>query len=137
MIDEDDYRRTIYVGNLPETVTEQMIQAFFSPFGHIKDVKIPIDHVSERMRGYAFVEFDEREDAVAAIDNYDQTEFLERTIRVRKSKPVDMKPNYQDAVWRNDDWLQKIERAKLENEKYTQEEQAKARALGLPIFKDM
>lgn len=48
-----------------------------------------------------------------------------------------MKPNYQDAVWRNDDWLQNIEKTKLENEKYTQEEQAKARALGLPIFKNM
>lgn len=89
------------------------------------------------MRGYAFVEFDEREDAMAAIDNYDQTDFMERTIRVRKSKPVDLKPNYHEAVWRNDDWLQKIERIKLENEKHTLEEQAKARALGLPIFKNL
>lgn len=113
MIDEDDYKRTIYVGNLPETVTEQTLFAFFNTFGEIKSVQIPIDHVTEKMRGYAFIEFDEREDAFAAIDNYDQTEFLDRTIRVRKSKPQDLKPNYHDAVWRNDDWLQKIEKTKL------------------------
>jgi peptidyl-prolyl isomerase E (cyclophilin E) len=89
------------------------------------------------MRGYAFVEFDERDDAMAAIDNYDQTEFLERTIRVRKSKPVDMKPNYQDAVWRNDNWLQGIENKKLEDEKFTLEEQNKARTMGMPIYKNM
>jgi hypothetical protein len=49
---------------------------------------------------------------------------------------MDMKPNYHDAVWRNDDWLQKIERTKLENEQFTLEEQAKSRAMGLPIFKN-
>lgn len=45
---------------------------------------------------------------MSAIDNYDQTDFMDRTIRVRKSKPQDLKPDYHDAVWRNDDWLQKI-----------------------------
>ena len=58
MIDEDDYKRTIYVGNLPESVTEQTLFAFFNTFGEIKSVQIPIDHVTEKMRGYAFIEFD-------------------------------------------------------------------------------
>jgi len=114
-----------------------VIFAFFNTFGEIKSVNIPIDHVTEKMRGYAFVEFDEVDDAKAAIDNYDQTEFLERTIRVRKSKPNDMKPNYHDAVWRNDDWLQKIEQKKLEDEKFTREQEERSRTLGLPIFKGL
>ena len=46
MIDEDDYKRTIYVGNLPHTVTEQTLYAFFNTFGEIKSIQIPIDHVS-------------------------------------------------------------------------------------------
>jgi len=90
-----------------------MLFAFFNTFGEIKSIQIPIDHVSEKMRGFAFVEFDEKEDAYAAIDNYDQTEFMERTIRVRKSKPMDQKPNYHRPVWHNDDWLQQIEKRKI------------------------
>lgn len=38
---------------------------------------------------------------------------MERTIKVRKSKPVDLKPNYHKPVWHNDNWLQDIERRKL------------------------
>lgn len=76
MLEDDDFKRTIYVGNLPEGVTEQMLFAFFNTFGEIKSVQIPIDHVTEKQRGFGFVEFDEIEDAAAAIDNYDQTEFM-------------------------------------------------------------
>lgn len=108
MNDEEDYRRTIYVGNLPENVSEQGLYAFFNTFGDIKSIQIPLDHITEKNRGFAFVEFDEVEDAFAAIDNYDKTEFMERTIKVRKSKPVDMKPTYNKPVWHNDNWLQQI-----------------------------
>lgn len=30
---DDDYRRTIYVGNLPDTVTANDLYAFFNTFG--------------------------------------------------------------------------------------------------------
>lgn len=33
---------------------------------------------------------------------------MDRTIRVRKSKPQDQKPNYHEAIWKNDEYLQKI-----------------------------
>ena len=75
--------------------------------------------MTEQVRGFAFIEFDEREDASAAIDNYDKTDFLERTIKVRRSKPVDSKPNYHKPVWHNDDWLSKIEQKKMDDEDYT------------------
>lgn len=93
--------------------------------------------MTEKQRGFAFIEFDEVEDAFAAIDNYDQTDFMDRTIRVRKSKPMYLKPNYHVPVWHNDNWLQEIENKKLENERLTKEMEEKSRALGLPIFKNI
>ena len=36
--DEDNYKRTIYVGNLPETVTVNDLYAFFNTFGEIKSI---------------------------------------------------------------------------------------------------
>lgn len=108
MQDDDTFKRTIYVGNLPETITHNELYAFFNTFGEIKSIEIPKDHLTLKYRGFAFIEFDEREDAYAAIDNYDRTEFMGRNIKVRKSKRVDMKPNYHKPVWHGDDWLTKI-----------------------------
>ena len=59
-----------------------------------------------------------------------------RTIKVRRSKPVDSKPNYHKPVWHNDDWLTKIEQKKIEDEQYTKKMQDKSRSLGLPVFKN-
>ena len=94
------------MGNLPEQVTPQDLFAYFSTFGEIKTIEIPKDHLTVKVRGFAFVEFDEREDASSAIDNYDKSEFMERTIRVRRARPIDKKPDYHRAVWANDAWMQ-------------------------------
>jgi hypothetical protein len=53
------------------------------------------------------------EDALSAIDNYDHTDFMDRVIKVRKSKPLDLKPNYHVPVWNNDDWLAGVEQRKV------------------------
>ena len=68
---------------------------------------------TEQIRGFAFLEFDEKEDASAAIDNYDKTEFMERTIKVRRSKPNRDRVNYHEAIWHKDDWYSKIEQKKI------------------------
>jgi len=33
MMEDEDFKRTIYVGNLPEGITEQQLFAFFNTFG--------------------------------------------------------------------------------------------------------
>lgn len=60
-----------------------------------------------------------------------------RNIKVRRSKRVDMKPDYHGPVWSRDEWLTKIEQKKIDDEKYTQEMHEKNRQLGLPIFKNL
>jgi hypothetical protein len=62
---------------------------------------------------------------------------MSRNIKVRKSKPLDLKPKYHKPIWHNDDWLTKIEQKKIQDEKYTKELQDKCREMGLPIFKNM
>ena len=44
--DEDDFKRTVYVGNLPSTVVANDLYAFFNTFGEIKSIEIPKDHVT-------------------------------------------------------------------------------------------
>lgn len=45
---------------------------------------------------------------------------MDRNIKVRRSKRVDLKPNYHKPVWHGDEWLTKIEQKKIDDEKYTQ-----------------
>lgn len=57
-MDDDDYKRTIYVGNLTDEVTTNDLYAFFNTFGDIKSISLPKDHITEKYRGFAFIEFD-------------------------------------------------------------------------------
>lgn len=62
-------KTTLYVGGLDENVNEATLRAAFLPFGDVKDVSVPIDHATGKHRGFGFIQFEEREDAEAAIDN--------------------------------------------------------------------
>ena len=68
-MEEADRKRTLYVGGLDDKVDIAILTAAFLPFGEIKDVQIPLDHATQTVRGFGFVQFEEIEDAMAAVDN--------------------------------------------------------------------
>ena len=57
----------LYVGNIPYTTTEADLQASFSAYGQVEEVKIITDRETGRSRGFGFVTFDSQEDAEAAM----------------------------------------------------------------------
>lgn len=69
-------KRTIYVGGLPEEVTEKLLNDAFIPFGDLVDIQMPIDYETQKHRGFAFIEYEAAEDAAAAIDNMVRDWFL-------------------------------------------------------------
>lgn len=76
MTSKPNSKRTIYVGGLAEEVDEKVLNAAFVPFGDLVDVQIPLDYESEKHRGFAFIEFENAEDATAAIDNMVRVTYL-------------------------------------------------------------
>ena len=44
-------------GGLDELVTEAVLHAAFLPFGELKDVSVPVDHGTQKNRGFGFVTF--------------------------------------------------------------------------------
>ena len=92
-------KRTLYVGGLEESVTEETVRAAFVPFGEILEVNLPVDGASGKHRGFAFVQFDERGDAEDAIDNMHGAELFDRTLRVNVAKPDTAAKSSHRPVW--------------------------------------
>lgn len=106
-------KRTLYVGGLADEVDEKILQEAFNPFGETL-VQIPLDYVTGKHRGFAFVEFETKEDALDAIDNMDQSEIYGRTIKVNIAKPMQLKQGQGKAVWNEDTWLKEYAGKSLE-----------------------
>jgi peptidyl-prolyl isomerase E (cyclophilin E) len=86
---------------LDENVTEELIRAAFIPFGDILTVHIPTDGHSGRTRGFAFIEYEEPEDAAAAQDNMHNAEFYGKVITctIAKAQATKGRPsNYEDKM---------------------------------------
>ena len=57
----------LFVGNLPYQATEDDLRTHFGQVGPPTQIVRPLDRETGRARGFAFVEFAERESAAAAL----------------------------------------------------------------------
>ncbi len=71
----------LFVGNLAFSTTKEELEAAFSTYGTVVEVKIPIDRDTGRVRGFAFVTFDNQQAAEKALA-LDGTDLNGRSIRV-------------------------------------------------------
>ena len=71
----------LFVGNLAFSTTKEELEAAFSAFGTVVEVKIPVDRDTGRVRGFAFVTFDTQQAAEKALA-LDGTDLNGRSIRV-------------------------------------------------------
>ena len=83
--------KSIYVGNLPWSATEEQVQALFAEYGKVLSVKLISDLETGLARGVGFVEMEDA-DAAAAIDALDYHDFGGRTLRVNVAKPRAPRP---------------------------------------------
>jgi RNA recognition motif-containing protein len=78
---------SIYVGNLSYEVTQDDLSQTFAEYGTVKQVKIPIDRETGRLRGFAFVEMTSDAEETKAIEALDGAEWMGRNLKVNKAKP--------------------------------------------------
>ncbi|GHG05671.1 RNA recognition motif domain-containing protein [Thalassotalea marina] len=77
--------KTLYVGNLPYRANEGAVRALFSEHGKVHSVRLMKDKHTGKRRGFGFVEIS-AEDASSAIQKLNDTEFQQRTLKVREAK---------------------------------------------------
>jgi RNA recognition motif-containing protein len=78
---------SIYVGNLSYKVGEDDLRQVFSEYGTVKNVQLPTDRETGRVRGFAFVEMSTEDEETSAIEALDNAEWMGRNLKVNKAKP--------------------------------------------------
>ncbi|RMF17090.1 MAG: RNA-binding protein [Candidatus Dadabacteria bacterium] len=78
--------QSIYVGNLPYSVSEPELRGLFEQYGEVQSVNLIMDRETGRPRGFGFVTM-ERADALNAIEALNGTELGGRTMRVNEAQP--------------------------------------------------
>lgn len=76
----------VFVGNLDFNTSRDEVQSLFSQIGSIRDVFLPTDRESGRPRGFAFVEYENEEDAAKAIEKFNGYELSGRALRVNAAE---------------------------------------------------
>jgi RNA recognition motif-containing protein len=105
MTDSTRWKATVFVGGLAPAVTTRNLHDAFIPFGEIADVSLPKNeahNTPDPHRGFAYVEFEDADDAKEAVDNMDQSEFFGRVIKVsaaKQPKRADEGLGSKTALW--------------------------------------
>ncbi|HXG94885.1 MAG TPA: RNA-binding protein [Blastocatellia bacterium] len=76
----------LFVGNLPYDVTEAELREHFSAVGPLSYIYLPTDRETGKLRGFAFVEFDNRAHAEEAIRRFNNQLFKGRPLGVKEAR---------------------------------------------------
>ena len=77
----------LFVGNLSFNATTADLERLFSQAGTVTAVNIITDKFTDRSRGFGFVEMASAQEAQAAIEQLNGTEFQGRALTVNEAKP--------------------------------------------------
>ena len=76
----------LFIGNLPYDATEAELRGHFGPVGTPLQILVPVDRETGRPRGFAFVEFAERETAEEVIRVFNGQTFKGRPLAVSEAR---------------------------------------------------
>lgn len=84
--------KNIYVGNLTFDATEDQVRSLFEAYGPVEKVSIITDRDSGQPRGFAFVEMNDDESAMKAMEALNGTALGGRNLTVNEARPKADRP---------------------------------------------
>jgi len=85
----------LYVGNLSFETTENDIQDLFEKHGSVSEVKLMMDRITGRSRGFAFVTMNDQAQASAAMSALSGHNLNGRDLTVNEARPREERPRPQ------------------------------------------
>jgi RNA recognition motif-containing protein len=77
----------IYVANIPWKATEEQMKQLFSEYGEVSSAKIIMDKVTQRSRGFGFVEMADDTAGKNAINELNGADFMGKNLVVNEARP--------------------------------------------------
>jgi len=77
----------IYVGNLSFDSTESDLKGLFEQYGAVESAKVIVDQFTNRSRGFGFIEMENREEGLKAIQSLDSKDLGGRSLKVNEARP--------------------------------------------------
>jgi len=81
--------KKLYVGGLSYNTTEATLKDTFAAVGAVETAVIIMDKMTNRSKGFGFVEMATEEDAKKAIETLNGKELDGRTLTVNEAKPME------------------------------------------------
>ena len=78
--------RKLYVGNLPYRMTEEELRQTFEEYGQVVSCTIIKDRMTDRSKGFGFVEMPDDNEARSAIANLNGRDFQGRKLDVHDAR---------------------------------------------------
>lgn len=79
--------RKLYIGNLPYSINQQMLQDAFGECGTVDSVQLITDRETGQSKGFAFLEMSSSGEAQRAIQQLNGSTLGDREIRVNEARP--------------------------------------------------
>ena len=81
--------KKLYVGGLSYSTTEDTLKQTFAAAGTVVTATIIMDKMTNRSKGFGFVEMSTDEEAQKAIETINGTELDGRTLTVNEARPME------------------------------------------------
>ena len=78
----------LYVGGIPYTSTNDDLKNHFSAAGNVVSAQIIIDKMTNRSKGFGFVEMSSEAEAQKAIEMFHDQDFQGRRLTVNVARPL-------------------------------------------------
>ena len=82
----------LFVGNLSFQTTENDLQDLFEQHGSVSEVKLMMDRMTGKSRGFAFLTMNDNAQATAAMNALNGREVNGRTLSVNEARPREERP---------------------------------------------
>jgi RNA recognition motif-containing protein len=92
----------IYVSNLSFAVKDEDLRKFFAEYGEVSSAKVIMDKLTNRSRGFAFVEMPTEASGQKAIEGLDGAMVDGRSIKVNVARPKENSGNgrsFSNSRW--------------------------------------
>lgn len=86
----------IFIANLDWEISSEDLKATFSAFGKVSYAHVVFDRVTKKSKGFGYVEMDNSDEAIAAIEALKGLEVNGRTLDVKIASPKGSRPEKQE-----------------------------------------